>query len=52
VIKLLEEIKRKHGIEYKEIVVADRDWYPEKKANERSLRVRTSVKAIFKIDCI
>ncbi len=28
VIKLLEEIRRLHGIEYEEIVVDERDWYP------------------------
>ncbi|WP_457548626.1 hypothetical protein [Archaeoglobus sp.] len=31
VIKLLEKIRSEHGIEYEEIVVEERDWYPKKK---------------------
>ena len=30
-IKLLKEIRSKHGIEYEEIVVEERDWYPKKR---------------------
>lgn len=34
ILQLLEEIKRRHGIEYEEVVVEKTDWYKEPKIGE------------------